>query len=40
MTEGKSRIPSPGSRIAVVGSGIAGLASAWLLSRRYTVTLF
>jgi predicted NAD/FAD-binding protein len=27
-------------RIAVVGSGIAGLASAWLLSRRYAVTLF
>lgn len=27
-------------RIAVIGSGIAGLASAWLLSRRHTVTLF
>lgn len=27
-------------RIAVIGSGIAGLASAWLLSRRYAVTLF
>lgn len=27
-------------RIAVVGSGIAGLASAWLLSRRFDVTLF
>jgi uncharacterized protein len=27
-------------RIAVVGSGIAGLASAWLLSRKYDVTLF
>ncbi|HET7662266.1 MAG TPA: FAD-dependent oxidoreductase [Rhodanobacteraceae bacterium] len=27
-------------RIAVVGSGIAGLASAWLLSRKYEVTLF
>src|ERR1700754_1770067 len=27
-------------RIAVVGSGIAGLASAWLLSRQYEVTLF
>jgi len=27
-------------RIAVVGSGIAGLASAWLLSRQYDVTLF
>jgi predicted NAD/FAD-binding protein len=27
-------------RIAVIGSGIAGLASAWLLSRRYQVILF
>jgi predicted NAD/FAD-binding protein len=27
-------------RIAVVGSGIAGMASAWLLSRRHHVTLF
>ncbi|MBD8898538.1 FAD-dependent oxidoreductase [Rhodanobacter sp. DHG33] len=27
-------------RVAVIGSGIAGLASAWLLSRRYEVTLF
>jgi hypothetical protein len=27
-------------RIAVVGSGIAGLAAAWLLARRYEVTLF
>ncbi len=27
-------------RIAVVGSGIAGLASAWLLSRHHDVTLF
>ena len=27
-------------RIAVVGSGIAGLASAWLLSRRHEVTLY
>ncbi|MCW5771218.1 MAG: NAD(P)-binding protein [Rhodospirillaceae bacterium] len=27
-------------RIAVVGSGIAGLSAAWLLSRRYHVTLF
>jgi uncharacterized protein len=27
-------------RIAVVGSGIAGLASAWLLSRHHEVTLF
>lgn len=27
-------------RIAVVGSGISGLATAWLLSRRHAVTLF
>jgi uncharacterized protein len=27
-------------RIAVVGSGIAGMASAWLLSRKHHVTLF
>lgn len=27
-------------RIAVIGSGIAGLASAWLLSRRHQVVLF
>ena len=27
-------------RIAVVGSGIAGMASAWLLSRKHDVTLF
>lgn len=27
-------------RIAVIGAGIAGLASAWLLGQRYAVTLF
>ena len=27
-------------RIAVVGAGISGLASAWLLSRDHEVTLF
>ena len=37
---GGSGIPPSAPRIAVVGSGIAGLASAWLLSRRYPVTLF
>ncbi len=30
----------PQQRIAVVGAGISGLATAWLLSRRYQVTLF
>lgn len=28
------------TRIAVVGSGIAGLSAAWLLSQRHAVTLF
>jgi len=28
------------NRIAVVGSGIAGLSAAWLLSQRFRVTLF
>jgi uncharacterized protein len=27
-------------RIAVIGAGISGLASAWMLSRKYAVTLF
>ena len=27
-------------RIAVVGSGISGLASAWLLARKHQVTLY
>ncbi|RYE78504.1 MAG: FAD-dependent oxidoreductase, partial [Oxalobacteraceae bacterium] len=29
-----------GRRIAVVGAGISGLASAWLLSQRHDVTLY
>jgi predicted NAD/FAD-binding protein len=31
---------SMAARIAVVGSGISGLAAAWLLSREFNVTLF
>ncbi len=30
----------PGSRIAVIGGGVAGLSAAWLLSEKYSVTLF
>ena len=37
---GIERVAGSPRRIAVVGSGIAGLASAWLLSRRHRVTLF
>ncbi|KAA3654962.1 MAG: FAD-dependent oxidoreductase [Proteobacteria bacterium] len=33
-------IPSPGQRIAVVGGGISGLATAWLLRQTHRVTLF
>ncbi len=30
----------PAQRIAVVGTGISGLASAWLLSQQHAVTLY
>ncbi len=29
-----------GSKIAVIGSGISGLAAAWALSKKYQVTVF
>jgi len=31
---------APGSRIAVIGGGVAGLSAAWLLSQKFSVTLF
>ena len=34
------KAPERTAPIAVIGSGIAGLAAAWLLSRRYRVTVF
>jgi uncharacterized protein len=35
-----SPLSQPRLRIAIVGGGVAGVASAWLLSRRHDVTLF
>ena len=38
---GRDRAGTPSvQRLAIVGSGIAGLAAAWLLARRYDVLLF
>lgn len=36
----QSRHPDRTLNIAVVGSGIAGMSAAWLLSRRHRVTMF
>jgi predicted NAD/FAD-binding protein len=40
MPDGSVPPAPPGSRIAVVGSGISGLSAAWLLGRRHEVHLF
>lgn len=40
VTEAQSSALPAGQRIAVVGAGVAGLAAAWLLSKRHQVTLF
>jgi predicted NAD/FAD-binding protein len=39
-TQAGAQLRAPGQRIAVVGAGIAGLASAYLLSRQHHVTVF
>src|ERR1700749_1570117 len=35
-----SSYSQPGQRIAVIGSGIAGMSCAWLLSQRHDVTVY
>ena len=39
-TDHRSGEPQATRHIAVIGSGIAGLSAAWLLSQEYCVTLF
>ncbi|TVO63256.1 NAD(P)/FAD-dependent oxidoreductase [Denitromonas ohlonensis] len=40
MTEQNRFTPPPGQKIAVIGGGISGLATAWLLRKTHQVTLF
>ncbi|MBB4285264.1 NAD(P)/FAD-dependent oxidoreductase [Roseospira goensis] len=37
---GRTQAGGPSRRIAVVGTGIAGMSAAWLLSQRHQVTVF
>lgn len=40
LVASNDRLTERGQRIAVVGSGIAGLSAAWLLSHKHDVTLY
>ncbi|OZB36526.1 MAG: NAD/FAD-binding protein, partial [Halothiobacillus sp. 15-55-196] len=40
MNPEKNNMPNKSLKIAVIGSGISGIASAWLLSQKHQVHLF
>lgn len=40
MSAARDNRIAPGSRIAVIGGGVAGIVAAYLLQRRYRVTLY
>jgi predicted NAD/FAD-binding protein len=37
---GRTRVLKPGERIAIIGTGIAGMGAAWLLKDHVEITLF